>query len=391
MADDVKPPLQSDAGTGPGRRRALLGLMGGLVTLAGCPGGSDGDGGGGGGDSSSGGSSGGSSGSRGSNNTSGSTSGDTPPPSGMFGGGQGRILFVNGASVFEYDLATRQIKGLGTYRQAEGYDLVGGVTRANDGSFLVSDYKLSGNNSRVYHCDSTGKVLHAYALKDRNVVGVSLSPDGTRFAYVRTWIDSSKFDWMTMRECTIVDLATGGVTEIRLIQPTDPNAPQRNYEDRVRQEMVWAPDGTLYGMTSIGLYRVDVAAGRSVLLHSFQIDTPVHPWVHPDGREVWFTYHDEPESGKRIGKVDIATGAFSKISASSDGLNDHVAPSLSPDRRWLLMQDVIAKYNGLGFTYYYHVGAIRFTDPPINQDGVPTEFKQANGEKFTAFGRMAWF
>lgn len=106
---------------------------------------------------------------------------------------------------------------------------------------------------------------------------------------------------------------------------------------------------------------------------------------------MWFTYDDEPDSGERVGKVDIATGAFSKISASSSGLNDHLAPSLSPDRTWLLMQDVTAKYNGLGFIYYHYVGAIRLTNRPIDQNGVPTEFKQANGEKFAAWGRMVWF
>lgn len=389
MACNIIPFRQSDDGCAQGRRRTILALMGGLVTLAACSGGGDGtpsdpavpaDGG-----------TDGQAGGGGGGSVAGST-GDTPPPAGVFGGGQGRILFVNGASVFEYDLATRQIKGLGTYRQEAGFELVGGVTRANDGSFLVCDYKLVGSNrSRVYHCDPAGNVVHAYDLKDSNVVGASLSPDGTRFAYVHTWIDADKADWMTMREAHVVDIATGAVTEIRLIQPTDPNAPQRSYEDRVRQQMVWAPDGTLYGMTSIGLYRVDMTAGRSDLLHSFQIDTPIHPWIHPDGREVWFTYDDEAEGGERIGAVDIATGALRKVSASSNGLNAHLAPSLSPDRQWLLMQDVQTTYVVIGFVYRYHVAAIRLSVPPIDQDGVPTEFKQANGEKFTATGQMAWF
>lgn len=67
--------------------------------------------------------------------------GNLPPLTGPFGGEQGKILFAEGVnlptSISELDLATRQVRVLVDYSQTSFNRVVGGVSRANDGTFAV--------------------------------------------------------------------------------------------------------------------------------------------------------------------------------------------------------------------------------------------------------------
>ena len=387
MPDPSRLSRQKPAPSRPGRRNAALGIAASLLTLAGCSGGGksddsaggDGGGGGGGGGGSNGGGNGG------------AVSGNVPPASGVFGGGEGKILFTESSSVYRFDLLSRQLSRLGTYQKNTEDRLAGGITRASNGNFLVTTYSDLKYRSRAWYCDSQGTLIRDLDLGTSTLWGSALSPDGTTIALVNRWLDTSGVNWTPIYDVRLVDVATGAINDVRLIAATDPNAPVRNYEDSVMAQMVWAPDGTLYGLTSIGLYRVDRQAGRSVLLHSYLIGSTLNSFVHPNGREIWFSYADEEQKGTRVGSIDITTGVVTRRSASSSGLDEHRAPCLSPDQQWLLMQDVLTRYTGIGFSYTAHVAAIRLQIPPIDQRGVPTEFRDAAGDKFTANGRMIWY
>lgn len=380
---DIPRPIDSKPIFNPARRRASLSLAAGALTLTGCGGG----GGGGGAETPT-----------GQDPTvpdPATTTGGSrlPPRTGSFGGGQGQILFVAGGDyptqVIRFDLASRQLVVLGTFRRAErtGFHLVGGVTRANDGSFLVADYQLSLNEiSRLYHCAPDGTVIRSVDMVDTIVNGASLSPDGRTAAYVNFAYGDG---WKTINSVFVVDLASARTTRILLVDPNPALLPEGWGPSRGGQT-IWAPDGTLYVLNGSGLSRVDIAAGTTTPLHVVALEGPDNSVVTPDGREIWFDCKRDGIISKRLWSMDIASGALKSRSVREQG-GDHFAPNFSPDGQWLLLQDIVLTYVGIGISSAHYIAAIRGIDTPFDTHKQSTEIWTADGVRPTASRRMAWY
>ncbi len=357
-----------------------LGLTAGVLALAGC------GGGGGGGDA-------GESGAGGEGGTPapGPVS-NLPPRTGTFGGGQGKVLFVAGGdypqSLIEFDLASRQAKTLFRLPR-DGFHLVGGVTRANDGRLRVTDYKLGlDTRSTAYLLNPGGAVIREFPLVDSIELGAALAPDGKTLAYTRFGYDSSG-DWVDAIDVIVVDVASGSATQIRLVNP-DFAAYGRDVEDAVGVHPVWAADGTLYTLSNIGLSRVDLAARTTMPVHVMGQGSVANAAFKPDGSEVWYQTKAGDSSSARIWSMNLATGALRRRSERSAG-GDQMAPSFSPDGQWMLFQDIVLTYLDFDVSSAHYVAAIRMTEPQIDTHNEETEIRGINSDRYTGSGRMLWF
>ena len=319
--------------------------------------------------------------------------GNVPPATGTFGGGQGRILFVAGGdrakNVMQVDLATRQLTTLATIQGSVFRGLYGGVTRANDGSFVVVDYELTGPLSNILHYAADGSLLRSYPTGARLLNGAAISPDGRQVAFVDSVLVKVRdsYPFYEREYCLfMLDLASGQIAETVLIGHAEPP------EDKIsiRAQAVWSPDGTLHVLASAGLYRIDRNTLAATRLHQPDIGNPYAVVPSPDGGSLWFHQGRGNPYGGTIWSIDIASGALSPRSIRSRSGGQY-SPCFSPDGNWLLMQETSLTYLGIAIASYYYICAIRRTAEPIDTQDLRTAILDGGGNGFTASDRMVWY
>ncbi|HEX9268537.1 MAG TPA: S9 family peptidase [Candidatus Limnocylindria bacterium] len=187
----------------------------------------------------------------------------------------------------------------------------------------------------------------------RTVSDVQLSPDGTRVAYVVTWIDAAADEYRSRIDVAATD-GTGAVEFTR--------GPKRDSAPR------WSPDGASLAFLSdrdgpAQLYVMPARGGEPRRLTSLAREAGPACWS-PDGRRMVFsarvakdpepTDHAERERWKqrprhvtraqykadgegytfdsswRLALVDVASGELREL---TDGAHDDRAPAWSPDGR----------------------------------------------------------
>lgn len=364
--------------TDPARRQHCRRLAAGVLALTGLAG--CGGGGGGGGSSGTGGTGGAS-----------VAPGNTPPARGSFGGGQGKLLFVQSGDfpqvVREFDLATRQVRDLVTIARSRVHRLVGGVSRANDGSFLVTDYiSTSFDDMGVYHhCAADGSVLKSIASPIRLTEGAVISPDARLAAYaVNQWITGSRYELRVL----LTQLATAEVKAVTLLSNQDEPS---DWESRpVMARAIWAPDGTLYVAARFGLFRVDPGTGAVSRLLTFELPDFTVPTISPDGRRIWFQGAAGTGYPPAIWSIDIASGVIARrTDRSRTGMQ--YAPVVSPDGNWLAMQQLRSEWTGIGTREFFVISAIRVTESPVDTQDLDVRVQSSEGGEVTAGSRMVWY
>ena len=323
----------------------------------------------------------------------GTTTGNVPPSTGAFGGGQGRVLFVAGGnytkSIMQVDLASRQLQTLATIQGSVFRQIFGGVTRANDGSFVIVDYELSGPASQILHYAPDGGLIRAFPTGKSFLNGAAISPDARQAAFVDTAYIKVSNSYPFSRDALrlfLMNLQTGEIAY------TDLMAPQEEPSDKgpIRTGAIYTPDGRLYVLASNGLYRYDPSSHSTTRLHTPDIGNPYNVVASPDGASLWFEQGRGNPYGATIWSIDIASGALTRRSIRSRSGGQY-APAFSPDRQWLLLQETSLEYLGIAINSYYYVCAVRNTAEPLDTQDLRTAILDSAGKGFTASGRMVWY
>ena len=351
----------------PLRRQYCRGVLSGMLVFAGCGGGGSSD----------------------DDEQVSVPTGNVPPASGAFGGGEGKILFVEGVNspraVYEIDLASRQVREVASI--SGGTWLVGGVTRANTGSFLIMD-KDSSSQSSAYLFGSDGVLLRRYEIASY-LAGAVLSPDGRSFSYagLRS-VRNSSGRWQDIVASVIVDVESGNETIGALLGFEDP--PLNKTPIGVAARAAWSRDSALYAAIPGGLYRVDRSSGQSVKIQDMDAVGPIFLSVSPNGQEVWYESEKGSPHGTCFWSIDIRTGEKRQRTLRSQRGRQN-SPGFSPDGQWVLMQQDRLGYTGLGTVTYSEICAVRLTGDPLDTQELVPNILTNTGDVVTASGRMAWY
>ncbi len=342
--------------------------------------------------------------------------GNVPPRTGTFGGGQGKILFAEGItlpwSISEFDLATRQVRTLVDYNQDFIIKrVVGGVTRANDGTFAVIRNPGLNASMVILHYQADGTRLHEWTVPLQLIPGVSntfglaerprnafneggaLSPDAKSIALVEHTVEGARL------EVVILDMQSGAFRIRDLLGVNDLPRDKTS----LHASTLWSPTGELYVISEVGLHKVDRATGAGTLVHPVTLFEPRAPIMSADARTIYFDQHSGNPRGGTVWSMDVASGVLTRRSLRSvDG--DQFSPTFSPDEEWLLLQEAnlaasvfipnaIFSQNPLigSVSRPVPISAVRFSDPPIDTQNLKTVIEDASGKVHSANGRMVWF
>ena len=358
----------------PIRRRYCRGLVAGVLGLAGCGGGG-------------GGSSGDSSGDDGQTQT---PTGNVPPASGAFGGGQGKILYVEHTiapkTLMELDLATRAIRGVA---RVEETTLTGGVTRAADGSFLLTgDGQRMSASMRAYLYRSDGSLVKSFDLQTTTTTGAALSPDGRSIVYAGLSYDYGPTGPKSVLFAAIIDVQSGEIISKIMLGLADP--PANKIPLGVAAQSVWTPDSTPYVAIPGALYRIDRVTAAATKVHEMDQSSPHSLAVSPDGRQIWYESVLGSPVEQCLWSIDIATGEKKQRVVRSKRGRQH-APGFSPDGKWLLMTQGRAEYTGIGFLDYSEISAIPLPTGSVDTENIEPFILNSSGEKVGAYDRMVWY
>ena len=360
------------------RRQYCLGMLGGVLGLAGC-----GGGGGGGG---------GSSGDGGQTQT---PTGNVPPASGAFGGGQGKILFVEGGNspraIYQIDLATRKVAGLASFGDDDllAY-YVGGVTRANDGSFLVTYQRsMSARMHGIRHHSANGDLISDIQTEYILPQDATISPDGRFAAYTPLSyqkIPGRATDFDNEIRIELLDLRSRQARYGVLVALGEGPSDKRSY---VTSAPIWTPGGQLYVMTKDKIFHIDpqILTSRSV---AYDLDGASNAVSAPDGQSIWFSNPKGNPGGSTIWSVDVTGGVSTRRSLRSS-FGGQYAPGFSPDGSWLLMHENELRYFPGVLMASYYVCAVRNTGEVIDTQNLQTAIRTAENSGFTSSGRVAWY
>lgn len=317
-----------------------------------------------------------------------------PPTSGTFGGGQGQILYVEhddyASQVKRIDLANRQVQTVTQISRGPLYGLVGGVSRAFDGSFLVTDYALSLDSaSKAYLHRADGKLLSDFTLRTMVVGGATLSPDGASIAYVCSERARDGGRTGSVVYLVVIDTRTGQSVGGIVVDLDDPESDKIALASSALT--VWAADLTLYVAMPGRLYRADRATAATTRLHDLPLSAPRGLTVSPDSSQIWFQSTDASPHGTSIWSIEIGTGNLIQRAFRSQRGYQH-NPTFSPDGQWLLIQQSrLASYSGQILTEYFDVSAVRRPESLIDTESLALQILDASGKPFEAKGSMAWF
>lgn len=339
---------------------------------------------------------------------------NAPLPSAAFGGGQGKILFVEGInvprSIAEFDLATRRVRTLANLEPKLTLAVIqGGVTRANDGTFAIIRNELDFVHSPIIsHYQADGTLLHSWEVPHDVIFGLvsmprpaesyteggALSPDAKAIALAGGSADRSKL------EIVILDVQSGTFV-IEPLLGADVSPPDKTF---VNAGAVWSPAGELYVLSEEGLHRVDRVTGAGTLMHPVKLANPRAPMMSPDGRTIYFDQDfGNPHNSGTIWSMDVASGVLTRRSMRS-GMGSQYSPTLSPDGEWLLLQEAdfaggvfipnaIFSPNPLIGTVSIpsNVSAVRLSEQPRDTQNSKPAIEDASGRVHSARGRMVWY
>lgn len=337
--------------------------------------------------------------------------GNVPPRTGTFGGGQGKILFVEGTnlptSISELHLATRLVQRLVDYSQDSFKKVVGGVSRANDGTFaVVRDPGLT-EQPVILHYRADGTLLHEWLVPlDDNLFGAplnlprpasteggALSPDGKSIALAGESRDRTRL------EVIILDVQGGTFLIHDLLGANDEPRDKTN----LHASTMWSPAGELYVISELGLHKVNRATGAGILVHPVTLFWPYAPVLAPDARTIYFQQLSGNPRGGTIWSMDVASGEIVRRSMRSM-FGEQYSPALSPDGQWLLMQEanlvgsvfapapIFTPNPSIGsISTPLNISAVRFSELPIDTQNIDTRILDAAGQARNANGRMVWY
>lgn len=318
-----------------------------------------------------------------------------PPATGAFGGGQGQVLFVEGGdypqTVKRFDLGTRRVETLAKPRSAGFFALRTGVVRASDGSFVVigDDSTKVGSSRTIFHYRADGSLIRT---RDTSLVvtrGLALSPDGGSVAFaqkVMVNIGDRFPTWRDALRVSVMDLASGVERSGELLGTADPPLDKSVYNPRV----TWAGDGSLWVLSELGLHRIDPATAVPTRVQSTVVDDPVTLTASADGRHLFFEQRRGNPYGPTVWSLDVGSGALRQRSRRSASGHQY-APGLSPDGRWLLMQQARLTLAGTAVLSAHEISAVALTDDPVDTQSLALVLRDAAGNPVLASGAMAWY
>jgi len=367
----------------PHRRRYMRTLAAGALALSGCGGG--GSGGGQDGASESPGAGGG--------QPSSPAIGDAPPKSGAFGGGAGKILYVEFANtpktVKEIDLATRQVRTLLTLQREQIFwEFVGGVSRASNETFALVDRNSSllSDVSTIYVHREDGTLLRSFLLKD-SVMNVAISSSGKYVTY--TWAEtrnpSSRWTSDNYLLAGVIQVDTGEQREFTLFDGSHSPSDKIGYFLSARS--IWASDSLFYVMFRGGYARVDVSTGEVTRVLDDAYPSPGNIAMTARSDELWFQSPIGNPYGQTIWSTSLVDGTMKRRSMRSKKGFQH-APAFSPDGQWLLLQQGYIPY---GAPTESVMSIVRYSAEPIDTEELDVQILDSGGKRVIATGRMAWY
>ncbi len=340
--------------------------------------------------------------------------GNLPPTTGTFGGGQGKILFAEGGlqpyAISEFDLATRQVRRLVDYSQDNSLKpVLGGVSRANDGSFTVVRDPGPGASAVILHYQADGSLLHEWTVPKQRTPGApnnlfglgesprgpfteggALSPDAKSIALVAPTRFGLRLEVVTL------DVQSGTFDYVDVLRANDAPSDKTN----MRASTFWSPSGELYVLSNVGLHKVDRATGVGTLVHQVPLKEPHAPTMSSDGRSIYFSQCCGNPNGGSIWSMDVASGEVTRRSTRSVS-GQQSSPALSPDGEWLLLQEAgssaVLIFPGLGpnpigaLGIPFNISAVRLSDPPIDTQNLNIWIVDAAGQPHFSQSRMVWF
>lgn len=338
--------------------------------------------------------------------------GNVPPATGSFGGGQGKILFAEGGlypyAISEFDLATRQVRRLVDYSLDNSLKpVLGGVSRANDGSFVVvrnPGFNIDPNVSAVIlHYQADGTRLHEWTVPPQPIPGNitwqriafneggALSPDGKSIALAEITLGGARL------EVLILDVQSDKFSPPSYLLGENDAPPNKT---TLNPSTFWSPTGELYVLSTVGLHKVDRVTGVGTLVHAVSLKEPHAPTMSSDGRSIYFSQCCGNPIGGSIWSMDVASGEVTRRSTRSVS-GQQSSPALSPDGEWLLLQEAgssaVLISPGLGpnpigaLGIPFNISAVRLSEPPIDTQSLNIWIVDAAGQPHFSQSRMVWF
>lgn len=322
---------------------------------------------------------------------------DVAPVAGAFGGGEGQILFVDGgqSSVWQLDLASRLFRKIAEPNSHWDWSILDGVTRSTTGSFAVLSRKFLGLESQVFVFSADGSLINATSITYMNghaVSGAAISPEGRLVA----WVEEDQpglysRDYRLFTRLRVWDIVARLLWSVTIQERPDRDSRDPAYSDSFTA--YWTPEGELKVLAIDGIYDIDLANLTSRRAKNLALSYPRSPVVGPDGQTLFFQQSRgnvfNGTNHPTIWSLDPVTDTLTRRSVYS-GLGQF-SPAVSPDGQWLLMTEAVGSY-ALGIlSESRFVTAVRLSDQPFDTNGVPNEILGAQGARFTADGRVAWF
>ena len=357
----------------PLRRQYCRGLAVGMLGFAGC----GGSGGGGGG-------------SPDNEERTSTTTGNVPPASGIFGGGQGKMIFVDGGerpkAVKQIDLATRRITGVTRVDSGVFFRIVGGVTRAVDGTFLISESDTRKTKGYLFRSD--GSLIQSLELGNPRSGGIVLSPDGRSIAHVDYRLTRHPRTNLLEHEVIVVilDIQAGQKTVGVLVPVTEP---VDRLELGLRGRAAWSSDSaTIYAVLPGALYRMNRDSGAVERICSISATAPASGAVSPDGKEIWYESARGAIYGQVLWSVDIASGLEVQRTNRSRSGRQYCA-TFSPDGQWLSMLQ--GRLDRISVEELRDLAAVPLRNEVLDTQDVEVFVRDSDGKPIDVTGQVAWY
>lgn len=316
----------------------------------------------------------------------------TPPKTGIFGGGQGKILFIDDGArrIQQFDLKSRTISTLATPASVSE-ELFGGISRASNGNIAVLSGETMGygGTTTITIFDASGKQISQMPSGIASIYvedAAIISPDGGSVAVVGEGkMDQLRGDdnrWFL--RVRILSVPSGTAKTINVIA-SDGDLPAQ------KPSLAWTQEGTLLLLTVNAVYKIDAATGSVAKLHSLSpiLTEPKAAFVN--GNDIWFDQKRGNTYGGTIWSIDLANGAQKQRSKRRNGYGQ-TSPAISPDGQWLLLQQ--------GDTYSHAEGsvdadltiaAIPLTNAPTGAGRDNAYLLDKQGGKIETSLRMIWY
>lgn len=360
---------------------ATLTILAVTVGLAGC-----GGGGGGGDDAGS--------------TTNPASGGDLNPPGGNFGGGQGRILYVDKSikhNIREFDLATRTERIFAQVDAAVTAEVYGGVSRSQASGRVAALVELravngsigvfGGTRTQVY--DASGRLLRShdqeYGFKGLTS-GAVLSRDGSRVAWGGYFAPA---EGARHTRIFVLEVDSGRMTSFNF----------ENVSGLADQsaEPFWLPDGRLMILSDEGIYEVDSAFTSARKTINASLPGAGNPQLAADGRTLWFNQVAGGTRGSQIWTLDLTTLAMRHRYVDTDSYA-MTAPTPSPDGRWVAIAYYASTCGGqcspsVSPWLVTAMGIVGVSNDLVDTTRMTTLMLWAGttATYFRAEGRMAWY